>query len=111
MEEWQIIKPSLYTGKPRSLTSEQWKKAKAEYRKAKKNYQIELAKKTELLKAHLERIGWNSFRHTFGSLLAQEGVSLDKITSWMGNTPEVCRKHYAQFVPRDSRDDDIDKLI
>ncbi len=57
-----------------------------------------------------ERIGWNAFRHTFGSLLAQAGVSLDKITSWMGNTPDVCRRHYAQFVPRDSHDEDIEKL-
>lgn len=57
-----------------------------------------------------ERIGWNAWRHTFGSLLAQAGVSLDKISSWMGNTPEVCRRHYAQFVPRDRHDEDIDKL-
>ncbi|MDR1613339.1 MAG: tyrosine-type recombinase/integrase [Planctomycetota bacterium] len=57
-----------------------------------------------------ERIGWNAWRHTFGSLLAQAGVSLDKICSWMGNTPEVCRRHYAQFVPRGSRDDEIDRL-
>lgn len=56
------------------------------------------------------RIGWNAWRHTFGSLLAQSGVGLDKISSWMGNTPEVCRRHYAQFVPRDRHDDDIDKL-
>ncbi|MDR1612039.1 MAG: hypothetical protein LBT97_04555, partial [Planctomycetota bacterium] len=27
-----------------------------------------------------ERIRWNAFRHTFGSLLAQAGVSLDKIS-------------------------------
>lgn len=57
-----------------------------------------------------ERIGWNAFRHTFGSLLAQAGVGLDKISSWMGNTPEVCRRHYAHFVPRDRHDEDIDKL-
>jgi hypothetical protein len=57
-----------------------------------------------------ERIGWNAFRHTFGSLLAQSGVSLDKICSWMGNTPEVCKRHYAQFVPRGGHDEDIDKL-
>lgn len=57
-----------------------------------------------------ERIGWNAWRHTFGSLLAQQGVSLDKISAWMGNTPEVCRRHYAQFVPRDRHDDEIDKL-
>ena len=57
-----------------------------------------------------ERIGWNAFRHTFGSLLAQSGVSLDKVSAWMGNTPEVCRRHYAQFVPRDRHDEDIEKL-
>jgi integrase len=57
-----------------------------------------------------ERIGWTVFRHTFGSLLAQAGVSLDKISAWMGNTPAVCRAHYAQFVPRDQRDEEIDRL-
>ncbi len=57
-----------------------------------------------------ERIGWNAFRHTFASLRAQAGVSLDKISSWMGNSPKVCRKHYAQFMPRDVHDEDIDKL-
>ena len=57
-----------------------------------------------------ERIRWNAWRHTFGSLLAQAGVSLDKISAWMGNTPDVCRRHYAQFVPRDSHDEEIEKL-
>lgn len=56
------------------------------------------------------RVRWNAWRHTFGSLLAQEGVSLDKISAWMGNTPEVCRRHYAQFVPRDHHDEDIERL-
>ncbi|MBL7223715.1 MAG: tyrosine-type recombinase/integrase [Candidatus Brocadiae bacterium] len=57
-----------------------------------------------------ERIRWNSFRHTFGSLLAQDGVSLDKISAWMGNSSAVCRRHYAEFVPRDHRDEEIDRL-
>ena len=57
-----------------------------------------------------ERIAWNTFRHTFGSLLAQAGVSIDKIAAWMGNSPDVCRRHYAEFVPRDAHDEDIDKL-
>ena len=57
-----------------------------------------------------ERIRWNSFRHTFGSLLAQDGVSLDKISAWMGNSPVICRRHYAEFVPRDHHDEDIEKL-
>ncbi len=56
-----------------------------------------------------ERIGWNAWRHTFATLRVQAGVSLDKISAWMGNTPEVCKKHYAEFIPRDSHDEDIDK--
>ncbi|MBX3358878.1 MAG: tyrosine-type recombinase/integrase [Phycisphaeraceae bacterium] len=39
------------------------------------------------------------FRHTFGSQLAQKGVSLYKIATLMGNSPEICRKHYAALVP------------
>ena len=57
-----------------------------------------------------KRIGWNLFRHTFGSLLAQDSVSLDKISAWMGNSPEIRRWRYAQFVPKDRHDLDIEKL-
>lgn len=39
------------------------------------------------------------FRHTFGSQLAQNGVSLYKIATLMGNSPEICRRHYASLVP------------
>ncbi len=81
-----------------------------EYVAQKKEFEAAMKARAEELKTALNRIGWNSFRHTFGSLLAQGGVSIDKISSWMGNTPEVCRRHYAQFVPRDRRDDEIDKL-
>ncbi len=57
-----------------------------------------------------ERISWNAWRHTFASLLVQEGVGLDQVSEWMGNTPEVCRRHYAQFIPRERRNSAIDKL-
>ena len=40
-----------------------------------------------------------TFRHTFGSMLAQKGVSLYKISELMGNSPEICRKHYAALIP------------
>jgi integrase len=42
---------------------------------------------------------WTSldYRHTFGSLLAQRGVSLFQIASLMGNSPEICRRHYASL--------------
>lgn len=39
------------------------------------------------------------FRHTFGSQLAQKGESLFKIATLMGNSPEICRRHYAALVP------------
>jgi len=44
---------------------------------------------------------WSSldYRHTFGSQLAQNGVSLYKISTLMGNSPEICRRHYAALVP------------
>lgn len=44
---------------------------------------------------------WSSldYRHTFGSQLAQAGVSLFQISTLMGNSPEICRRHYAALVP------------
>lgn len=81
-----------------------------EYREYRRQLRKLMKEESGGFAAHRERIGWNPFRHTFGSLLAQAGVSLDKISAWMGNTPEVCRRHYAQFIPRDRRDNEIDKL-
>jgi integrase len=39
------------------------------------------------------------YRHTFGTMLASSGLSLYIIAEWMGNSPEVCRKHYAKLIP------------
>ena len=44
------------------------------------------------------------FRHTFGSHLAQKGESLYKIAELMGNSPAICRKHYAALVPEKMTD-------
>jgi integrase len=46
-------------------------------------------------------LNWSclDFRHTFGSQLAQKGESLYKIAELMGNSPEICRKHYAALTP------------
>ncbi len=41
------------------------------------------------------------FRHTFGSQLVQKGETLYKISKLMGNSPDICRKHYAALVPED----------
>jgi hypothetical protein len=56
-----------------------------------------------------ERIGWNAWRHTFATLRAQAGVTLDKISNWMGNSYAMCKKHYTQFMPRGEYEEDIDK--
>jgi integrase len=39
------------------------------------------------------------YRHTFGSQLAMRGESLYKIATLMGNSPEICRRHYAALLP------------
>lgn len=39
------------------------------------------------------------YRHSFGSHLAQKGESLYKIATLMGNSPEICRRHYAALRP------------
>lgn len=47
------------------------------------------------------RLPWSclDYRHTFGSQLAMKGESLYKIATLMGNSPEVCRRHYAALMP------------
>jgi integrase len=47
------------------------------------------------------RLSWGclDFRHTFGSQLAMKGESLYKISQLMGNSPEICRRHYAALLP------------
>jgi hypothetical protein len=39
------------------------------------------------------------YRHTFGSQLAMKGESLYKIATIIGNSPEICRRHYAALLP------------
>lgn len=57
--------------------------------------------------SHLRRIQklaglpWKclDFRHTFGSQLAMKGESLYKISTLLGNSPEICRRQYAALIP------------
>lgn len=48
--------------------------------------------------------GCLDFRHSFGSHLAMKGESLFKISELMGNSPEICRRHYAALIPEEMRD-------
>ena len=56
----------------------------------------------------VELLEWNVLRHTYASRLVRRGVPLDMVADWMGNSPEVCRRHYARFLPREGRDNRID---
>lgn len=48
-----------------------------------------------------KKLVWTNldYRHTFGSQLAMKGESLYKIATLMGNSPEICRRHYAALLP------------
>lgn len=48
----------------------------------------------------VETAGWNVFRHTFASLLVQKGVSLFKVSKWLGHTDYATTlRHYASLAP------------
>jgi len=39
-------------------------------------------------------VTWNTLRHTFASLLIQQGAGLYQVASWLGNTPGIAERHY-----------------
>jgi integrase len=47
------------------------------------------------------KLAWTClhYRHTFGSQLAIKGESLYKISALMGNSPDICQRHYAALIP------------
>lgn len=60
------------------------------------NFSQALAKRNKA-----NNLAWTclDYRHTFGSQLAMKGESLYKISTLMGNSPEICRRHYAALIP------------
>jgi integrase len=48
-----------------------------------------------------KKLDWScwEYRHTFGSQLVIRGESIYKVAEVMGNSPDVCRKHYARLTP------------
>jgi integrase len=50
-------------------------------------------------------------RHTFASLLASKGVSLYKISIWLGDDPVTTAKTYARLTPKDPDIESIDGVL
>ncbi|QXE85577.1 tyrosine-type recombinase/integrase [Geomonas nitrogeniifigens] len=50
-------------------------------------------------KANGLRWGCDEFRHTFGSQLAMAGTALQKISKLMGNSVQICERHYIALLP------------
>lgn len=42
-------------------------------------------------------------RHTFGSLMIRAGFNYVEVSTIMGNSPEICRRHYARLSPDEVR--------
>jgi integrase len=54
--------------------------------------------------------GWHIFRHTFASQLAQRGVSIAKISAWLGHSNiQITLDYYANLAP-EMYDEDINAL-
>lgn len=56
----------------------------------------------------LRRVTAHVMRHTFASLLVQNGVSVFKVARWLGDGVEVVEKHYAHLTPQDL---DIERML
>ncbi len=65
------------------------------------NFSSDLRSANEMAKL---RWGCLHFRHSFGSHLAMANQSLFKISKLMGNSPEICRRHYAHLLPESLTD-------
>lgn len=42
---------------------------------------------------------WHTLRHTYASWHIQAGVSVAKVAAWLGNSVEICMRHYASVLP------------
>jgi len=67
-----------------------------------KNLNKELVKSGKRASADFSWITPHVARHTFASILAQNGESIYKIAKWLGDTTEVTEKHYAHLAPGDT---------
>jgi integrase len=65
------------------------------------NFSSDLRELNKARGLHWSRL---EYRHTFGSQLAMKGESLYKISKLLGNSPEICRRHYAALIPEEVGD-------
>ncbi len=61
-----------------------------------------------LAKTGFKGVGWHTLRHTFASRLVQEGVSIYKVSQWLGHSSVQTTMIYAHLMPE--RDADIDRM-
>jgi len=54
--------------------------------------------------------GWHLLRHTFASRAAQQGVPLQKIAQWLGQSYIHVIQRYAHLAPPDASDEDMRKV-
>jgi site-specific recombinase XerD len=59
-------------------------------------------------RAGLKNIRWHTFRHTFASRLVQEGVSIYKVSRWLGHASVNTTMIYAHLAP--TKDNDINRI-
>jgi integrase len=52
--------------------------------------------------ARIDGVTFHDLRRTFASLLASNGVSLYKISQWLGDGQAVVQRHYAHLQAQDS---------
>ena len=58
--------------------------------------------------AGLKGVSWHILRHTFASRLVQEGVSIFKVSKWLGHSSVNTTMIYSHLAP--VQDEDINKI-
>ena len=46
---------------------------------------------------------WMNLRSSVETQLLREGFDLEAVSKWLGNSPDIARKHYLQITPNDIR--------
>ena len=57
----------------------------------------------------LEWVTPHTMRHSFASNLVSAGVSLYKVSKWLGDDPDVTTRHYGHLSPE--RDAEVEKMV